>query len=105
MKEKSIGKGNQYRKGKGQYTPGIGNFTPYGTTGYTTPGFSKGNGKGYPTTPFYANCTNCGIYGHSKGRCPELGKAFKRNCKGCGKRGHVEAVCPVKIPKIKERGN
>ena len=59
MQGKSFGKGNRYEKGKGQYTPGKGNHTPYGTPGYQTLAFSNGSGKGYPTTPFYAKCNNC----------------------------------------------
>jgi len=87
-KGESYGKGEQYGKGE-----------PYGK------GWPYGKGepywKGAPrtyTVPFYGDCSQCGIKGHSKGNCPSLGKGFKGACGHCELIGHPENLCPTKYP-------
>ena len=88
----SLGKGGKGKGKKGQYGKG---YTP------------KGKGKGGPygksgprtyTVPFYSDCSQCGIKGHSKGNCPSLGKGFKGACNHCKLIGHPETLCPAKYP-------
>ena len=66
-----------------------------GGKGYKGKGKGKSQGKGGYQTPFYGTCRNCGVYGHSAGNCPELGKGFSGVCYICNRKGHPAKLCPA----------
>ena len=82
-------------KGKGGYWKHVGGGKDGKGYGKAKGFNAKGGGKGSNGRPiFYGACHGCGVIGHSKAQCPELGKGFKGKCNGCGLRGHPVAQCP-----------
>ena len=76
-------------KGKGSYGRAKTNDDQSGGGKGPTNGFTGGFQR-----PFYGECNECGLIGHSKAQCPSLGRGFKGDCSACGIKGHKAALCP-----------